>query len=130
PLYPFGYGLSYTTFKIDGMTLDKKELKRGETLIISANVTNTGAYDGEEVVQLYIRDVAASVTRPVKELKGFTKIFLKKGETKQVTFTLGEKDLEILDLEMNKKAEVGDFKVWVASSSADESNEGSFELKD
>ena len=129
-LYPFGHGLSYTTFRISDMKLDKTELKRGETLIITANVSNTGDVDGEEIVQLYIRDVAASVTRPVKELKGFSKIALKKGESREVKFTLTEQDLEILDLEMNKRAEAGDFKVWVATSSADESNEAAFLLKD
>ncbi|MEG1617547.1 MAG: glycoside hydrolase family 3 N-terminal domain-containing protein [Bacteroidales bacterium] len=129
PLYPFGYGLSYTDFSISNLSLDKKAMNMNETLKITADVTNTGDVDGEEVVQLYIRDIAASVTRPVKELKGFTKIALKKGETKKVTFEISQKDLAFYDINMDFKAEAGEFKVWVASSSADEKNEASFELK-
>ncbi|MDD6209535.1 MAG: beta-glucosidase BglX [Bacteroidales bacterium] len=126
PLYPFGHGLSYTTFKIDGLKLDKSNLKKGGTLTITANVTNTGNVDGEEVVQLYVRDIWASVTRPVKELKGFEKIALKKGESKQVSFTLSPEDLAFYNLDMKFEPEEGDFRLWVATSSADETNEASF----
>lgn len=128
PLYPFGYGLSYTTFNIKNMKLDKPVLKPGETLTITADISNTGNYDGEEVVQLYVRDITGSVTRPVKELKGFKKLALKKGETRPVTFTLTDKDLAFHTIDMRFEAEPGDFKVWVSSSSADESNEASFVL--
>ena len=80
PLYPFGYGLSYTSFTYSPVTLDKAKIRPGEPLTASVTVTNSGARDGEEVVQLYVRDLVGSVTRPVKELKGFQKISLKKGE--------------------------------------------------
>lgn len=129
PLYPFGYGLSYTTFDIANMKLSSNAIAKGETLTITADVTNTGDRDGEEIVQLYIRDLVGSVTRPVKELKGFSKVALAKGETKQVTFTLTDKDLEFCDINMQMKTEPGDFKVWVASSSADERHEAAFALK-
>ncbi|NDV84598.1 beta-glucosidase BglX [Bacteroides sp. 51] len=129
PLYPFGYGLSYTTFDISNMRLDKREISMKETLTVTADVTNTGNCDGEEIVQLYIRDLVGSVTRPVKELKGFSKLALKSGETRSVTFTLTADDLAFCDLNMQMKAEAGDFKVWVASSSSDEKNESSFSLK-
>ena len=80
-LYPFGYGLSYTTFEVGNLKLDKNVLERGDSLTVTAVVTNTGSRDGEEVVQLYLRDMVGSVTRPVKELKGFRKVFLKTGES-------------------------------------------------
>lgn len=130
PLYPFGYGLSYTTFEINNLKLDKQEIAPGETLTLTADVTNTGETDGEEVVQLYVRDLVGSVTRPVKELKGFRKLFLKKGETGKVTFTLTDKDLEFYNPDRRFAAEPGEFKVWVASSSADEKNEGVFVLNE
>ncbi|NDV82078.1 beta-glucosidase BglX [Bacteroides sp. 51] len=129
PLYPFGYGLSYTTFSIGNMKLSSPTITKGETLTITADVTNAGDRDGEEIVQLYIRDLVGSVTRPVKELKGFSKVALAKGETKQVTFTLTDKDLAFCDINMQMQAEPGDFKVWVASSSAHEEHEGTFTLK-
>lgn len=129
PLYPFGYGLSYTTFDIRNIKLDKREIAPGEMLTITADVTNSGNYDGEEIVQLYVRDLVGSVTRPVKELKGFSKLALKKGETKKVTFTLTDKDLAFYNLDNKFTAEPGDFQLWVGTSSADESNEASFALK-
>ena len=129
PLYPFGYGLSYTSFSISNLKLDKASMNKGGTITVTADVANTGNYDGEETVQLYIRDIAASVTRPVKELKGFEKIALKAGETKQVKFEVSEKDLAFYDLNMNYTAEPGDFKLWVASSSADETNEADFKME-
>ena len=129
PLYPFGYGLSYTTFSIGNLKLDKPSLAKGGTIAVTADVTNTGSYDGEEVVQLYVHDITASVTRPVKELKGFSKVTLKAGETKQVKFEITEKELAFYDLNMNYTAEPGAFKLWVASSSADEANVADFELE-
>lgn len=129
PLYPFGYGLSYTSFEIRNMKLDKEVLKGGEALKVTAEVANTGNYDGEQVVQLYIRDLAGSVTRPVKELKGFEKVTLKKGETKTVQFEITPEMLAFYDINMDFKAEEGDFKVWIAADSADETNEAGFSYK-
>lgn len=126
PLYPFGHGLSYTSFKIDNLKLDRTTLKKGEVLTATANVTNTGKRDGEIVVQFYIRDVWASVTRPVKELKGFEKITLKAGERKPVTFSLTPEDLAFYNLDMKFEPETGDFKLWIGISSEDESNEAQF----
>lgn len=128
PLYPFGYGLSYTTFEISNINIDKKVIKRGESITVTAAVTNTGNVDGEEVVQLYIKDLVASVTRPVKELKGFSKILLKKGEKKVVKFVITEKDLSFYDSKMNYTAEPGEFMLWISTSSADEKNTISFKL--
>lgn len=129
PLYPFGYGLSYTTFEVGNLKLDKNELQKGDVLTITADVTNTGPRDGEEVVQLYIRDLVGSVTRPVKELKGFHKVFLKVGESATVSFTLTENELAFCGSDMKVQAEPGDFRLWVGTSSADEKNEASFVLK-
>ncbi|MEO7531151.1 MAG: glycoside hydrolase family 3 C-terminal domain-containing protein, partial [Sediminibacterium sp.] len=127
PLYPFGYGLSYTKFTYDGLSCDKEMEKKGK-LTVTVSVKNTGAYDGEEVVQLYIRDITASVVRPVKELKGFQKIFLKAGESKTVNFVLTGKDLSFFDAEGNIKLEPGAFKVFVGGDSKNTMDAG-FELK-
>ena len=129
PLYPFGFGLSYTTFTIDNVRLSKPSITMNDKLIVTADVQNTGKRDGESVVQLYVRDLVGSVTRPVKELKGFAKVALKAGEKKQVSFTITADDLAFYGLDMKKKAEPGDFILWVGQSSADESNEASFTLK-
>lgn len=129
PLYPFGYGLSYTTFKISNLKLDKNILAKDDEILVTASVTNTGNYDGEEVVQLYIRDLFGNVTRPVKELKGFEKIELKKGETKNVRFKITPEMISFYQADMKFAPEPGDFKLWVASSSADESNEAAFSYK-
>lgn len=118
PLYPFGYGLSYTNFDYSDLKLNKSVLKNGNDEIkISVNVKNTGNYDGEEVVQLYIKDVVASVTRPVRELKGFEKVMIKKGENKIITFTIKPDDLKFHDINMNYVAEPGDFEVFVGTNS-------------
>jgi beta-glucosidase len=119
PLYPFGFGLSYTTFEYSNLTLDKKEIKKNESLKISVDVKNTGSREGKEVVQLYIRDLVGSVTRPVKELKDFTKISLKPGETKHVEFTITPDKLKFYDINMNYVVEPGDFKVFVGTNSVD-----------
>lgn len=119
PLYPFGFGLSYTTFEYSNLTLDKKEIKKNESLKISVDVKNTGSHEGKEVVQLYIRDLVGSVTRPVKELKDFTKISLKPGETKHVEFTITPDKLKFYDINMNYVVEPGDFKVFVGTNSID-----------
>lgn len=118
PLYPFGYGLSYTTFGYSNLRLSSSTMKNGGSIKVSVDVANTGNYDGDEVVQLYIQDVIGSVTRPVKELKGFKKVFLKKGEKKTVDFEISENDLRFYNIDMQFVAEPGDFNVYVGGSSA------------
>ncbi|HWT43785.1 MAG TPA: beta-glucosidase BglX [Sphingopyxis sp.] len=127
PLYPFGYGLSYTSFAYSPVTLDKTKIRPGEKLTASVTVTNSGARDGEEVVQLYVRDLVGSVTRPVKELKGFEKVMLKKGEKRTIRFTLTDADLAFTRQDMSWGSEPGQFKLWVGPSSA-EGSEAAFEL--
>ena len=128
PLFAFGHGLSYTSFKYGAIKLDKKTYAKGEPVKVSVEVTNTGDYNGKEVVQLYIRDVAASLSRPVKELKGFELVPLKKGETKTVTFTLTDKELGFFNNEGEYLVESGTFKIFVGTSSID-NQEAEFELK-
>ncbi|GEN74421.1 glycoside hydrolase family 3 N-terminal domain-containing protein [Chryseobacterium hagamense] len=117
PKFPFGYGLSYTQFKYADMNLSSANLKGSQTLKISVSVSNTGNYDGEEVVQLYIRDIFGKVVRPVKELKGFEKVFIKKGETKTVTFTLTPENLKFYDDQLNYDWEAGEFDIMVGTDS-------------
>lgn len=119
PKFPFGYGLSYTQFKYADMNLSSTNLKGNQTLKISVNVTNSGNYDGEEVVQLYIRDLFGKVVRPVKELKRFQKVFIKKGENKTVSFTLTPEDLKFYDDELNFDWEGGEFDIMVGTNSRD-----------
>jgi len=119
PLYPFGYGLSYTTFSYSNPVLSDTTLAKNGSLTATVEVKNVGKFDGEEVVQLYIQDVVGSVTRPVKELKGFEKIFLKSGESKSVTFTIKEKDLRFYDINMAFKSEPGDFRIYIGTNSKD-----------
>ena len=128
PLYPFGFGLSYTTFEYKNLQLNKTAFAKGEPVMVSVDITNSGNYDGKEVAQLYIQDVAASLARPVKELKGFELIALKKGETKTVTFSLTEKELGFYDNEGNYLVEAGAFKIMVGGSS-DTGLESVFELQ-
>ena len=128
PLWPFGFGLSYTTFAYGNLKLDKSVYRKGETVNVSVEVTNTGSFDGKEVVQLYIRDMAASLSRPVKELKGFELVNLKKGETKKVQFTLSDKELGFYDNDGNYLVEPGQFKVFVGTNAADV-KEASFDLE-
>ena len=117
PLYPFGFGLSYTTFEYSNLKISSDKIKFGEKLKVSVDVKNTGNYDGQEVVQLYIRDLVGSVTRPVKELKGFEKITLKKGETKTVSFEISSEDLKFYNINMENIAEAGSFEVFVGGNS-------------
>ena len=117
PLYPFGYGLSYTDFEYSKPNLSTPILNSNETVSVSVSVTNTGRYDGDEVVQMYIRDQISSATRPVKELKGYQRIFLKRGETKQVSFEINKETLAFYDIDMNYCVEPGDFSIMVGSSS-------------
>jgi beta-glucosidase len=119
PLYPFGFGLSYTSFEYSNLSLDKQEYTFGEEINIRLEIKNTGKFDGEEVVQLYIQDLFGNVTRPLKELKGFQKLKLKSGESRLVSFTLTSDDLAFYNLDMSFKAEAGDFKVFVGTNSAD-----------
>ncbi|MGQ3086181.1 fibronectin type III-like domain-contianing protein, partial [Flavobacterium sp.] len=128
PQFAFGHGLSYTTFKYGTVKLDKKTYAKGESVKVSVEVTNTGNYDGKEVVQLYIRDIAASLSRPVKELKGFELVSIKKGETKTVSFTLTDNELGFFNNNGDYLVEPGTFKVFVGTSS-DNVQEAEFELK-
>jgi beta-glucosidase len=128
PQFPFGFGLSYTTFDYKNLKISKTAFTKGEAVKVSVEVTNSGNYDGKEVVQLYIHDVAASLARPVKELKGFEIIELKKGETKTVSLTLTDKELGFYNNEGNYLVEPGTFKIMVGGSS-DKGLESSFELK-
>ena len=128
PLYPFGYGLSFTSFAYGDLSLSKKEIQPNERLQVKVTVTNTGKYDGEETVQLYIHDLVASVTQPVKELKKFQKIFLKSGESKEVTFSLSSEDLKFYNSDLKYIYEAGDFKVFVGGNSRDV-KEADFKLR-
>lgn len=127
PLYPFGFGLSYTTFQYSNLQLNKSRIRQSENLAVSVEVENTGARAGDEIVQLYTRDVTASVTRPVKELKGFEKISLRAGEKKLVNFTLSPQSLGFYNREMKFTVEVGMFRIWVGKNSA-EGLEAEFEV--
>lgn len=126
PLYAFGHGLSYTTFEISEPTLDRDTFSAGGRITASARVSNTGGRDGEVVVQLYIRDVAASVTRPVKELKGFQKIALRKGEVQTVTFEVSEREIAFLNADFVRRPEAGEFRLWIAQSSDDDGRPATF----
>ncbi len=128
PLFPFGYGLSYTTFAYSNLALSKREMSFTDQLQVSVTLTNTGKMAGTETVQLYIRDLMGSVTRPVKELKGFQRVYLMPGESKQVTFTLTAKDLEFYTAAGKWEAEPGAFKVFVGGNSV-EVMEAGFELR-
>lgn len=128
PLYPFGFGLSYTEFGYGDIKLSAGEITSADSLRVSIDVTNNGNRDGSEVVQLYIRDLVGSITRPVKELKAFQKISLKAGETRTVNFTLGMKDLSFYNAELKFVAEPGQFQVFVGGNSRDV-KQAAFELK-
>ena len=127
PVYPFGYGLSYTTFEYGPVTLSAGSMKAGETLMASVKVTNTGSVAGKEVVQMYIRDVVASSSRPVRELKGFEKIKLEPGETREVSFPIDVDALSFWNQEMKYVAEPGEFQVFIGGDSRTR-NSASFEL--
>ncbi|WP_138750780.1 glycoside hydrolase family 3 N-terminal domain-containing protein [Paenibacillus sinopodophylli] len=129
PLYPFGYGLSYTSFDYSDLRLDQATLKRSDSLNANITVTNTGKYEGEETVQLYIRDLYGSVVRPVKELKGFQKIHLQPGESQSVTFQIKEDDLKYYSKNHSFEAELGSFLLFIGPHSED-LQEVAFELVD
>lgn len=119
PVYPFGYGLSYTSFKYSDIKLNKTQLKGNETLTASVNLTNSGKYTGEEVVQLYIQDPVASISRPVKELKNFKKVLLKPGETKEVSIDITVKDLMFYNSDLKYDWEPGEFIIYIGTNSRD-----------
>ena len=127
PLYPFGYGLSYTDFSVSDVSLSAKTLKPGATLTAGVTVKNTGKRAGETVVQLYVQDVTASMSRPVKELKDFQKIMLKPGEQRVVQFTLDENDLKFYNAQLKHVAEPGEFNVQIGLDSQNV-QQNSFEL--
>ncbi len=119
PLYPFGYGLSYTNYKYSKPLLSNTTLNKEDKIIVTTEITNTGEVDGEEIAQLYIRDNVSSVTRPVKELKGYQRVFLKAGETKKIKFTINSESLAFYDINMNYVVEPGTFTIMTGSSSND-----------
>ena len=127
PLFPFGFGLSYTTFDYSKISLSSNTMSVDGSINASVEVTNAGNYDGKEVVQLYIRDVVGSVTRPVKELKGFEKIALKIGETKKVSFTITQEDLKFYNSDLQYISELGKFEVYIGTNS-ETANMSYFEL--
>jgi beta-glucosidase len=128
PLLPFGFGLSYTNFSYSKPVLSATSVTAAKEITASVTVTNTGNYDGEEVVQLYIKDEVGSITRPLKELKGFQKIFLKKGESKTLTFTIDEKMLRFYNADLKHVSEKGGFQVFIGANSSIE-NSATFQLK-
>jgi beta-glucosidase len=117
PLFPFGYGLSYTNFEYSNMKISASKINSNETLKVSVDVSNTGNYDGKEVVQLYTRDVVGSVTRPIKELKGFQKVAIKKGEKQTITFEITQEDLKFYNSDLQFVAEPGEFEVFIGGDS-------------
>jgi beta-glucosidase len=116
-LYPFGYGLSYTSFEYKNLKLSSKEIPVNGTLEVKADITNTGMRKGDEIVQLYIHDLVSLPTRPVKELKDFTRITLEPGETKTIKFLISPEKLEAMDIDMKRKVQPGDFEIMVGKSS-------------
>jgi beta-glucosidase len=119
PLLPFGFGLSYTSFKYSPISLSSSTIRPGQKIRATVTVINTGNYDGEEVVQLYVRDLVASVTQPVKKLKGFQKILLKKGESREVVFEITEEQLKFFNSDLKWVSEPGDFHLFIGTSSMD-----------
>ena len=119
PLFPFGFGLSYTNFSYGNFTLSKNNIGVGDSVKVSGTVTNIGNRDGDEVVQLYITDVLSSVSRPVMELKGFQRVHLKAGETKNIGFAIAPEQLSMLDKKLQSVVEPGDFRIMIGSSSKD-----------
>ena len=128
PLFPFGYGLSYTRFNYSNLRVEPGSITTNETAKVSVDVTNAGSRAGDEVVQLYVRDEVSSVTRPVKELKGFERVPINAGETRTVSFQIGPESLRFYNREMKRVVEPGTFKIMVGPNSVDLSSV-SLELK-
>ena len=119
PLFPFGFGLSYTTFAYSNLSIEPAEIPPAGTATVRFRVTNTGTRAGDEVAQLYVRDVLASVARPVTQLEGFTRVHLAPGEARDVSFQLSKEQLHMLDRELHWVVEPGTFRVMVGASSKD-----------
>src|SRR5690606_10124294 len=128
PLFPFGFGLSYTTFTLDDLHISVSEVTPSDTVEVQVRVRNTGSRAGDEVVQLYTRTNGASVTRPVKELRGFARVSLSPGETKTVTFQLPMAMLNYVDLQMRRVVEPGQIEVMVGTSARDIAASGVFTI--
>ncbi|GIN74305.1 beta-glucosidase [Bacillus sp. J14TS2] len=128
PLYPFGYGISYTNFKYKNLSLNKKQMNKHDELVVTVEVENIGNYDGEEIVQLYLRDHFGSTARPVKILKDFKKVSIEKGETTTISFTIVEEQLKIYRSDLSYASEIGQFDVFIGSSSEDLPLKATFEL--
>ena len=129
PLFPFGFGLSYSTFAYSNMNVDRPSLGRGDSLHVHFTLQNTGPRDGDEVVQLYLRDLIASVARPVIELKGFRRVHLRAGEARELSFTVSPEMLVMLDRDLKRGIEPGDFRILIGSSAADIRLRGSFTVR-
>jgi len=128
PKYEFGYGLSYSTFEYNNLKMSSKQMKSDEQLVATVTIKNTGKYAGEEIVQLYLRDIVSSIVRPVKELKDFKKIALKAGESKTITFTINKEKLSFYNQQLKWVAEPGDFDLMIGASSKDIRLTDKFEL--
>lgn len=121
-LYPFGFGLSYTTFEYGELEIPEEVLNSGNPIEVSVSISNTGEMQGKEIVQLYIRDLVASTTRPVKELKAFEMVHLAPGETKSVTFQINEEMLQFYSANRKWESEAGEFEVMIGGNSRDLQN--------
>jgi len=130
PLFPFGYGLSYTKFEYSDLQFSKNNITQNDSVWVKFKLTNSGSREGDEVPQLYIRDLLSSVARPVMELKGFQRVHLLPGEAKQISFLIGPSELSMLDVDLNKIVEPGDFKIMIGASSRDIRLKGILTVKD